>query len=414
VKFTVIIPTRERADTLYYSLKTCVTQDYDNLEILVSDNFSQDNTREVVESFKDPRIRYINTGERVSMTSNWEFALSHVDQGYVMMMGDDDGLMPNGVIEAHEILRRQSVQVLACCPVLYWWPSFDDKRFANLLRVYEQNILYESNASNVLRAAKYCVFRYGTIPMLYNSFVDVGVCSILRQRTNRVFQSMSPDVYSGFAVMSVVPRWLFSTRPFLIRGTSGHSIGASFAKGNPTDTTYRRFLTEKGQLPCHPKMRMISGIGWTAYLESMLQANDFCFQGRLDISMRRALMLIFKTLFTLESSAHQTALEQAREIAREHGLERFGLICEKLYHHVPGQQKRRQLRDRPGAIDVDAPSHHVTNVYTASTFAADMMGEYGGPPQPKPFPYFGLIIYPLLEKIWGVRTYSMAATQGII
>ncbi len=75
MKFTVIIPTRERADTLYYSLKTCVTQDYDDLEILVSDNFSQDNTREVVESFKDPRIRYINTGKRVSMSDNWEFAV---------------------------------------------------------------------------------------------------------------------------------------------------------------------------------------------------------------------------------------------------------------------------------------------------------------------------------------------------
>ena len=61
-KFSVIIPTRERSDTLQSSLKTCVGQDYDNLEIIVSDNFSTDNTREVVESFDDPRIRYINTG----------------------------------------------------------------------------------------------------------------------------------------------------------------------------------------------------------------------------------------------------------------------------------------------------------------------------------------------------------------
>ena len=62
-KFSVIIPTRERSDTLQSSLKTCVGQDYDNLEIIVSDNFSTDNTREVVESFDDPRIRYINLPE---------------------------------------------------------------------------------------------------------------------------------------------------------------------------------------------------------------------------------------------------------------------------------------------------------------------------------------------------------------
>ena len=52
--FTVIIPTRERSDTLQHALHTCVIQDYDNLEILISDNLSQDHTREVVESYKDP------------------------------------------------------------------------------------------------------------------------------------------------------------------------------------------------------------------------------------------------------------------------------------------------------------------------------------------------------------------------
>ena len=45
-KFTVIVPTRERADTLHYCLQTIVRQKYDNLQILVSDNFSQDDTEQ--------------------------------------------------------------------------------------------------------------------------------------------------------------------------------------------------------------------------------------------------------------------------------------------------------------------------------------------------------------------------------
>jgi len=69
-KFTVIVPTRERADVLGPALKTVVEQDYDNLRILVSDNFSNDSTRDMVESFRDPRIIYINTGKRLSMSLN--------------------------------------------------------------------------------------------------------------------------------------------------------------------------------------------------------------------------------------------------------------------------------------------------------------------------------------------------------
>ena len=97
--FTIVVPTRDRADTLEHTLRTCIAQDYDDLEILVSDNASTDNTRDVVASSSDRRIRYINTGRRLSMTSSFEFAYSHVKPGYVISIGDDDGF-PEGAIRA--------------------------------------------------------------------------------------------------------------------------------------------------------------------------------------------------------------------------------------------------------------------------------------------------------------------------
>ena len=59
-KFTILIPTRERADTLEYTIRTCLNQTYGNLEIIVSDNFSQDNTQHIVKQFNDNRLKYIN------------------------------------------------------------------------------------------------------------------------------------------------------------------------------------------------------------------------------------------------------------------------------------------------------------------------------------------------------------------
>ena len=74
-RISIIIPTRERCDTLKYTLKTCLIQDDGNLDIIVSDNFSQDATKGVVQSFSDKRIQYINPGKRLSMSHHWEFAL---------------------------------------------------------------------------------------------------------------------------------------------------------------------------------------------------------------------------------------------------------------------------------------------------------------------------------------------------
>lgn len=41
-KLNIIIPTINRADTLYWTLKTVLEQTYDNFEVIVSDNCSVD------------------------------------------------------------------------------------------------------------------------------------------------------------------------------------------------------------------------------------------------------------------------------------------------------------------------------------------------------------------------------------
>src|SRR5438034_11015688 len=105
-KFTVIIPTRERADTLGPCLRTVVHQNYDNLEILVSDNLSQDRTEQVVRGIGDSRVKYINTGRRVGMSANFEFALSHSKDGWVTYLGCDDRLLPNALDYADKVRRN--------------------------------------------------------------------------------------------------------------------------------------------------------------------------------------------------------------------------------------------------------------------------------------------------------------------
>src|ERR1039458_10222772 len=91
---SVVIPTRERAQTLLFTLQTVLNQASRNFEVIVSDNFSQDPTRTVVQSFADARLRYFNTGRRLSMCDNWDFAFEHVCGEYTIFIGDDDAILP--------------------------------------------------------------------------------------------------------------------------------------------------------------------------------------------------------------------------------------------------------------------------------------------------------------------------------
>ena len=37
-KFSIVVPTRDRAETLAFALRTCLAQAFENYEVLVSDN----------------------------------------------------------------------------------------------------------------------------------------------------------------------------------------------------------------------------------------------------------------------------------------------------------------------------------------------------------------------------------------
>ncbi len=75
-RFSVIMPTRNRAALLQFALQSASEQIYEDYEIVVSDNRSDDNTKQLVESFNSNRIRYAQTPDALSMPDSWEFAVS--------------------------------------------------------------------------------------------------------------------------------------------------------------------------------------------------------------------------------------------------------------------------------------------------------------------------------------------------
>jgi Glycosyl transferase family 2 len=259
---TLIIPSRERADVLLYALKSAVAQDYANLRILVSDNASTDNTREVVASFKDRRVSYCNPGKRLSMTENWNFALSQVSEpGIIAFMGDDDGVVPCAIALAAHLMSSRGLKVLRTSAADYHWPKRNQKSHG-LLRLPLKGGFELRNSAQWLDKVFCEGSPYSNLPVIYNGgFVHTDVWARIKHNGKHLHSSI-PDVYSGVALASVVENYGFTEVPFFVNGASQHSTGTStFGAGKTSEfapnSPAQRFVDE-GNIPFHPSLPMLA------------------------------------------------------------------------------------------------------------------------------------------------------------
>jgi len=96
---TIGIPTYNRASSfLGQAIKSAVEQTYQNIEILISDNCSTDDTESLIKEFTDERIRYIKHPQNIGANNNFNFCVNNAKGDYFLLLHSDD-LIDNDFIE---------------------------------------------------------------------------------------------------------------------------------------------------------------------------------------------------------------------------------------------------------------------------------------------------------------------------
>lgn len=95
---SIVVPTYNRSADLYRCLSSILAADFEkNFEIIVSDNGSSDETRDVVRRFQllHEGIRLITQPENVGPELNMLAVLSNASNEWILTLTDDDWVMPS-------------------------------------------------------------------------------------------------------------------------------------------------------------------------------------------------------------------------------------------------------------------------------------------------------------------------------
>ena len=258
--FTVIIPTRNRGEFLRHTLRTCAMQDYERLDVVVADDASSDDTREVAEEAArlDPRIRYAPAGERLGMRENFERALAQARPGFVMALGGDDGLLPGGIRGMHEALRETGAQLLTWPTPIFRYPGAPGAH--GQLGVYLRRGLRLIESRTFLRRQAKTLHYLSDVecPMFYvKGVASTTLVDAVRRRSpgGRFYASPTPDGYSGIVLAGEVSQYAFSGRPFSMHGLSANSQGQAYLSNDEqAKILSREFVSTVASTPMHREL----------------------------------------------------------------------------------------------------------------------------------------------------------------
>ena len=93
-RFTIAIPTFNRANWLRSCVTSALSQTVESFEVVVSDNASDDATPEVLGEFDDERLSVVRQPRNIGPIGNWNACLAAANGTYVTMLSDDDSVAP--------------------------------------------------------------------------------------------------------------------------------------------------------------------------------------------------------------------------------------------------------------------------------------------------------------------------------
>lgn len=105
MKFSIIIPTYNRANLIRATIDSVLQQTYDAFEILVVDDGSTDETAALIAQIQHPQVRYFrkDNGERGAARN---YGIKHATGDYLTFLDSDDRISTNHLAAAAEFIKQ--------------------------------------------------------------------------------------------------------------------------------------------------------------------------------------------------------------------------------------------------------------------------------------------------------------------
>jgi glycosyltransferase involved in cell wall biosynthesis len=274
MKYSVLLPTRNGGKFLRNCIESILSQDYDDFELVISDNANVDETPAIVAEYSgDERVKTLRLDTTVSVTENWNAAYRASSGDYVLMMGDDDFLLPGYFTAMDAILERHAQPD---CVVYNGYSFVAPGAIANDPRSFYSPHHFRFGPDLQVEQELTSRHKLGIVKDMFRWTVRIPLnmqtTLVARRAAERIkggfFQPPFPDHYALNALLLGDARWVFSPERLVIVGVSPKSFGHyAYSNQHGAGLAYLGIATNfPGQLPGSPLIN-----GMHVWLDRLLE-----------------------------------------------------------------------------------------------------------------------------------------------
>ncbi len=95
MKFSIIIPTYNRSQTIQRAINSILMQSFKNWELIIIDDGSTDNTKEIIQKFKDKRIIYFKLNKNKGVNFARNKGIEKAKGEWILFLDSDDEYLDN-------------------------------------------------------------------------------------------------------------------------------------------------------------------------------------------------------------------------------------------------------------------------------------------------------------------------------
>lgn len=229
--FSILIPTRNRADLLRYAIQSVLQQDCDDYELIVSDNDSSDDTHKTTLEFNSQKIRYVNTGKYLPGDVSWNFAYTQAASDYILALGDDDYLVPGILKQVKKVIQEKSALMVSWGLITYYDATYNEVIMRNTITARKfTNKIFKVDTKDVLKA----YFDLDPRPTIYpphpsSVFISRYLTEKIRHKYGVFFAPPFTDITAISRSLAYTDSLFVIDKPLVIIGRTSRSFVTKFA-----------------------------------------------------------------------------------------------------------------------------------------------------------------------------------------